>query len=317
MSAQDETTAAEHAALLATLTPEELAAMNDTDPEEEAALARIASGAADEDDDGDDEEEAPAAAPAPAAKETAPTAETPPSEKPEGEAPPAAAAEPERRSNAFRAELPADFADQQAALKASADALRQQFKDGDIDVDEYEAQRETLTDQRSKLDALALKADIAKDMETQSAEALWKAAIDRQFVAAASAEGGGIDYKTDKAKVADLDLFVKTLANNPANGDKDSDWFMREAHKRVLALHDIKPTGAPANADPAKLAAANAARKPPTDALPRGLANVPGADNATDMAGEFDHIDRLDGVELEAALSKLSADQRSKYLAGA
>ncbi len=43
----------------------------------------------------------------------------------------------------------------------------------------------------------------------------------------------------DTGKQADLDMFVKSLANDAKNGDKPAEWFLVEAHKRVKALHGL------------------------------------------------------------------------------
>lgn len=55
------------------------------------------------------------------------------------------------------------------------------------------------------------------------------------FMDTESARPGGIDYRTDKAKQAALDKYVKELANDPANAKQRMSWFLTEAHKKVLA----------------------------------------------------------------------------------
>jgi hypothetical protein len=293
-------------AILDTLTPEERAAMADVDPEEQAALAKIAAGATDDEDD--DEDEAPAAAAGEAQGAAAAPAVAPAAE----EAPAPVATE--KPAPAFKATLPDDFEDQKKAAADKLTDLRAKFKAGELDLDEYEAQRATVDEDLRKLERLELKAEIAQDMTAQSAEAQWRAAIDRQFKAAAAPEGGGIDYSKDADKAADLDTFVKRLAAVEANADKSMDWFLAEAHKRVLALHDIKPTGKAAAPAPAPAAAPN--RKPPLAAVKPSLTNVPGADGPGDVGDEFDRLDALEGLEYEAAIARLSPSQREKYLAG-
>lgn len=338
-------------AILDLLTPEERAAIAEDDPEETAALARIAAGGADDsatDDDDDDDDAgdgdgaaadkttaAPAAAPAAATPAAAPaqaddgtkagddgakTTET------EAAAAPAPALSPRA---AYRAELPADHAEKKAELQQATDDLRAKFKSGEIEVDDYEAERSKLDEQRRALDRAETKAEISSEIQTQSIEQQWFAAVDRQIVEATKPENGGINYRADTDKMADLDAFVKTLAARKENEDKPMEWFLKEAHKRVLSLHDIKPQAKADAADPAAIAAAAEAkkeavkaavdkRKPPVDAVPPSLAHVPGADAAGDMGGdEFADLDKLEGIELEAAVARLSPGQREKYLAGA
>jgi hypothetical protein len=306
--------------LLSTLTPEERAAIEDVDPAEQAALAAVAAGATDpetgtndggEDDDADDSsvdaaatlvEGKPAATAAAAAAAPASAAQAVAQEAPA--ATPAAM---------YRAELPADHAEKKTATEQAMADLRTRFKDGDIEVDAYEAEREKLAADIEALRRAELKAEIAQEMTAQTAEAQWASAIRRQFDAAAKPEAGGIDYNTDEAKRSDLDTFVRALGAKAENNDKPMDWFLAEAHKRVLALHDIKLAAAPAAA--AAPAGAKSARQAPTDALVPSLTLVPGAtDNPA--GDEFADLDRLDGLELEAALSRLTPAQRDKYMMG-
>ncbi len=296
------------------LTPEEMAAIKDSDEDDKAALAALAAiaGDDDEEDDADDEDDSgdESAAASPAA---APAAATPA----DAAAAPAAQAEaepdPAPAPAAYRAELPADHAEKKAAAKSRLADLNAKFKDGEIEVSDYEAQRETVDSELDALRRAEIKAEIAEEMNSQSAEAQWASAIKRQF---AAAKGQGVDYAADEEKRADLDGFVRSLGANPKNADKSMDWFMSEANKRVLALHDIKPAPAPAAAAPAAPAVDPAkTRKPPVAAVTPSLSNVPGGDGPGDVGGdEFGDLDGLDGLEFEAALARLSESQRSKYL---
>lgn len=307
-------------AMLDTLTPEERAAISEVDAEEQAALERIASGAApsadDNDDDGDDAAAAGSAAPA-AASQAADGAAAQPATAP---AAPAVAddAATQGKPVTYKADLPADFADKKADVERRSAELREKFKAGEIELDDYEAQQEQIRQERDGLRTLELKAEISKEMNQQTIEQQWHAAIDRQIAAAAKPEHGGIDYRTDTEKMNDLDGFVRQLGARAENADKSMDWFLQEAHRRVLALHGIStqkpPASAPA-ADPVKDAVSR--RTPPVAAVAPSVAHVPGSDGPGDIAGdEFADLDRLEGVELEAALARLSPAQREKYAAG-
>lgn len=317
MSADNDT------AMLDTLTDEERAAIEEADKDELAALAAIAAGNTEgtgtdgeEDEDADDASAAPAAAPAAAA---APTAATPASPAAQATAePPAAAPTPAPApepvaSTAYRAELPADHAEKKAAAEGALADLTAKFKAGDLEVDEYETQRKAADATLRELERAELKAEIAREMTAQSTEAQWANAIRRQFDASKAA--GLVDYDTDEAKRSDLDTFVRALGAKAENADKSMDWFLAEAHKRVLALHDIRPAAA---APAAKTAAPVPARTPPTAAVVPSLTNVPGGGAADDIGGdEFADIDRLDGLELEAALARMTPAQREKFERGA
>lgn len=229
----------------------------------------------------------------------------------------------------YSAQLPADFNDRLAALDTRAAELKQKFRDGEIEFDDFDAQREELFRERSELNSLRTKAEISEEMRSQSAEHQWGQAVNG-FIDWASKlpeDGGRIDYSKDSEKAADLDSFVKTLAANPANESKDMRWFLEQAHKRVLALHDLAPAkAAPAPAPTPtgndkqeredKLKQAKQDRKPNTENLPPSIANVPGGDGPGDVGSEFADLDNLSGDQLEAAIRKMSPEQRERFSRG-
>ncbi len=344
------TTDADNRHLLDTLTEEERAAMADDPSEAEVAALKALAAEGKEDDDDEGEEGAPGAA-APAAA-PAPATAAAPAEAPAAEAaaaPAAAAAaapatppaeivlDPAPRATAYRAELPADFKDRTAKLdtdfkdrtaKLDTDSkdLATRFKAGEIELEEFQAEQAKLQAERDELTSLRVKAEISQEMQTQSTEQQWRGTVASFFDQVVKA--GGIDYRKDEARNHDLDGFVRVLANNPANEDKPMSWFLTEAHKRVQALHGdaaAAPTPAPAAAAaPTAAAAAKAAtqaaidkRKPPLEAVPATLADVPGGDGPGDVGSEFADLDALDGDKLERALASLSPEKRERYLAGA
>lgn len=316
MSATDTTQPEFSAEDLELLTPEERAAISDgaEDAANQEALAKLAAGAPDDDEDDGDENETldengNVVVPAPDAATPAPAPADPPAAAP---APQPQVDTTPKPAPVYTAELPADFDTKQAELKASLDALREKFKGGDMEVDDYEAQREAIDSQRKALDSMRTKAEIAQEMQQQSAARNWQSAIDSMFDMANKPENGGVDYRKDAEKAADLDTFVKTLAGNPANNDKSMEWFLQEGHKRVKALHGIA-TAAPA---PAAKPAEPASRKPPIGSVPATLAQVPGADGPGDVTGEFSDVDALDGDALESAIARMTPMQREKYMRG-
>jgi hypothetical protein len=206
--------------------------------------------------------------------------------------------------------LPSDYDEQLGALKQEFANLAEQFKQGDIDFEEYQAATDQLADRRDALTSLRTKAEISREMQEQSAEQEWQWTI-RRFVAKTAREEK-IDYQSDEAKRNDLDAFVKVLAANPANAKKDGDWFLNEAHRRVKALHGIAETPAQKSSPPSK-PDAPVSRRPRLEAVPKTLASVPGSDGPGDIGDEFADIDKLDGVALERAIARMSPQQREKY----
>lgn len=287
--------------MLATLTDEERAAIagDDVSDDEKASLATIAASAAEDDgEDGDDDDgdegdddsatEVPAAVAAePAVVDEAETETAPAEVRPR-----------------YIANLPEDYADRVAALKQSSTELAEAFRNGDVDLDQFQLKTQELNDQRDELTALRIKAEVSSEMNSQTDEQVWNGTV-MQFVAD-TAKLGAIDYRKDALKQKDLDLFVKTLASDDANNDKTGEWFLKEAHKRVLALHGLT------EAKPVKQDLPN--RKPGKGSVPATLAHVPGGDNPADIGGnEFADLDGLEGEELENAIARMTAAQRDKF----
>lgn len=211
----------------------------------------------------------------------------------------------EARKAVYRAELPADYDAKVQALADEDAGLAAKFKTGEIDFDEFRALSTELNNKRHDLSMAKVKAEIAAEMGEQTAESTWQETID-SFMAK-SLKDEGIDYRKDKPKEKDLDLFVKALAADEEYADKPMAWFLTEAHRMVRAKHGIQ---APAVVKPGKTT-----RPAPVDQIPKTLAGVPGTDGPGDMGGdEFQDLDRLEGLELEDAVAKLSPAAREKYL---
>lgn len=282
--------------ILSTMTDEERASiLEQQTPEEIAAIAAIANGDEDGPDDDEDEDSGDTGAADPAA--------------------PAAAADPvpvtPTASDAFQpsyqAKLPDDFAAQESDIKAQTEALAARFKSGDIDFDQYRVEAEALSKSERALDEIRLKATLSQEMTAQTAEQQWHHTVQRFMVA--TANEGGIDYSKDPDKQSDLDLFVRTLANDPKHADKPAEWFLTEGHKRVKALHGL------VTAPVAPMT--KASRKSPLDAAPKTLAQVPGSDGPGDVDGnEFSDVDRLSGEAQEEAIRKMTPAQRERYMSG-
>jgi hypothetical protein len=297
--------------LEATLTPEELEAINgDAGDEENQIMRKPAAGEDDsqDDDDGDDasdegsEEDGDSA---PVEGEGAKPADD------DGATEEVAEPEPIAKQAApYTAPLPSDYDDQIKAIKDEDAALRQKFKDGEIDIDERDAGLAALSEKRESLVIQRAKAEIAQEMTQQSAQRQWETTV-ATFLSGAAKEEGGFDYRKDDGKRADLDQFLKILADKPENADKSMDWFLQEAHKRVKALHGVAPAPKRETVEEAV-----AKRRAPVSAMPKNLSQVPGSDGPGDVDGEFADIESLEGLEYEAALARLTPAQKEKFLKG-
>ncbi len=211
----------------------------------------------------------------------------------------------------YKAELPADFTEQVTALSEREVELKRQFSAGEIELEQFTNDIAALSHDREALNSLKIKAEISQEMNAQQAQAAWVATVNRNIDAFAKTDG--IDYRSDDAKSGDLDNFVKMLAQNPANEKQSMDWFIQEAHKRVMALHGIaKP--APASATQTTVVDATAKRTQNTATAPATLAHVPGGDGPGDIGGEFASIENLSGEAYEAAIAAMTPAQRERFL---
>jgi hypothetical protein len=319
----------EHA--LSLMSPSDRAALAEMDEEEKAAIAAEAGGTSPLDAPMDKDEEVqttpvadPAAAPTPApapGDATQSESATPPTDAaptPVAQVVPTPAPAPQ--ATVYTVEKPADFDAQLAAITADKAAIKARLRAGEIDVDAYEEQVEALAERSAALNNVALKAEIATEITEQTQAAQWASAIGRQLDAAKLPENGGVDYAANPALMNELDLQVRALGNNPAHADKSFDWFMTEAHRRVLILNDLKPpvaAPAPTAKSPADATkAAAAARAPAPSAIPISLANVPDAGGEDKTQGsEFAAIDLLTGVDQERAIARLSQADQERFFA--
>lgn len=300
-----------------TLTPEELEAINESEhsPDELEAMKNIADNGDPDDDENYDEDDEVVNDGNPVEGAAANDGND---EKSNADAAPItdepAAEESGEFKPRFKADVPADLDEQIAVVSTEKKALAQKFRDGDIDLEEFNTQSDALESKRDELNRHKIKAEIYEDMNTQSGEQVWANTVHSFVVNVAKSEG--IDYRKDADKAGDLDIFVKRLAENKANDGKPMNWFLQEAHKRVKALHGIQDKAAEhkEKTPQDKLKAARETRKPPIDAAPKTLAQVPGGDGPGDVSGEFADIEGLEGLELEDAIARMTTSQRERFL---
>jgi len=148
--------------------------------------------------------------------------------------------------NTFKAELPEDHAQKMESISNDLIAIGRSFQDGDLTWDEYQHKLRETTAVREALVEESILSKISERMKVQAeadkaanATASWESTVGK-FI---DAKPDGVDYKGDEAKNRDLNVYVKALASDTDNADKDFDWFLKEAHALVKAKHRIAGTG--------------------------------------------------------------------------
>jgi hypothetical protein len=262
---------------LALLSNEEREAMAEDEPNIDA-LKAIA---------GDDDEEVKAAEPVAQAETSVVVADT--------------------FSHQYQAPQVENYDTKVADLAAQKIELRRQMNEGDIDLDAYETQKDEIVAQEMTLREQKIKADISAEQSDQSNKARWLWDQERFFEADANAI-----YK-DKYLLAAFDAAVRDLGGDEANAHQKGSWFLNEADKLVRSRF-----GSTKTYDQTPIIKQLDGRKPDLSMVPKTLAHLPAADiPQTGEVGEFDHIDRLDGLAMEKAVARLSESERERYRAAA
>lgn len=339
MSAAD-TTQDDDKAMLAVLTPEERAAMQDELSEEEKALmAAVAQAGNDEEEEGEGEGDEPSGQEAKSDGEEPSSQET--ATESQGDD---AAAKPEispaaqdgkaavEKPHVYKADLPEDYQQRMDDLAAQREALAAKFKAGEMEFDDYRAQDATLLEERAQLGQALTKAEVFQEMNRQNLEKSWNAAVLAFTDAVLASEG--VDYRADPAGQKKLDGFIQAITADPDNAELSLREILDKAHGMVKMVYKPVTRGTEPAADkqagaepnkpgqdqnPDKKAAAakpDKSRKPDLSGLPATLAHVPGGEGPGDLGGgEFSDLDGLDGIALEQAIAKMSPAQRDKYAA--
>lgn len=248
----------------------------------------------DDDDDADDgvAAEAPVAAVATPLAAEAPADDADPSDK--------------EFVSTFNAPPVEDFDVKIATLNTQETELREKLQAGDIDISTYDAEKTRIMEERSELRGDQRLAEFAAQQNESNQKARWQWEQERFFEKETSAK-----YK-DPILFAALDASVKAFAHDPANSKRSSGWFLEQADKQVSKLF----------AAPAGAADTPPAGKPDLKVVPKTgpvtLATLPSAEIPdTGAPDEFARLNKLNGMALERALSRLTPEETTRYLQSA
>lgn len=301
------------------LSQEELAALqDDTDGDDEAALNELAEGgeAAPDDQDDTDEDDEDDADDGPETKAVKDVADNKPAAADEAGS---VATEdddiPDDEDSGPEVFIPPpveNFDQKMADFDAQKKELRTQFQDGDIDLDKYEEQKDTIAAQEQSIREQQFKHQIATEQKEFNANNDW-IRTQKEFLA----DGDNAVYQ-NKLVLSALDTAVKDLAFDPANAERTAGWFIKMADRQVRAAFGLaaaKPAAVKADAPAAKPGLPS--RKPNLSNIPPNLGALPAADINETGSEEFSYLESLEGMKLEVALRKLTPEQEARYLAAA
>ena len=278
--------------ILAGLTDEERAAMEEDDgsgelPEELSDEEREAeeAGEAEEDAETDD-----AAAVEAGADDSA-------DDEPDADESPVVAAP------IYVAEAPADAEARLAQIAADKAALVEEFDDGELTAKEYQQKLDALGKEERAIERQIDKAEIARDMAEQQAAA----ERDKQVNEFLSEIGVKRDPEDPQFQV--LNKAVILVANLEESANKTAREILQEAYELCVFRKQLTPK-ASTKADLVPNPQRTKPKAPPT------LGRLPAAEmNDTNEGGNrFAHLDRLDPVAREEALSRMSEADVNAYL---
>ena len=206
----------------------------------------------------------------------------------------------------YQIEVPTDLDEQLQSLTDKRAELREQYQDGDLTHEEYEAQSDELTEKQVELRSLKTQADTINQLKKQAAVAEWHDTInsfldDHPF------------YRKVPAAHQRMDVLVREMANDEQYADKPDAWFLEEAHRRVR--EEYASAGIDIDSASGKTGkTGKTGKKDARDLAPTTLANVPASEQAdTGGTDRFDHLDGLEGIQLEAAIARMSPAELEAY----
>ena len=213
----------------------------------------------------------------------------------------------------------ADIAGTIATVDEALTALETKLDAGDIQIAEFMRETRELNQGRQELVADQREQMILQNANAALVETDWNSSV-AQFMSANTEFQNPIMTGAFQAALQELYGVQENIGSSHA-------WYLETARRAVL--EQITPAqatednpadnkGTPQQQAAAKIASDGKARatKAATDrkGVPTTLADTPAADANAGGEDEFSALDALNGIELEAALAKLTDAQQDKYL---
>lgn len=208
-------------------------------------------------------------------------------------------------------DLPGDHAQKVVEVDAELAAIGAKFNDGNMTWDDYQAQLRDASQRRDGLVKAALKAEISQEMREQAArstEEATKKSWDQTVESFISAKPDAVDYAADEAKQRDLNTYVKALAADPDNSDKNFEWFLQEAHGLVKSKHRIASATQTQSQEAKPVEPATTATSPI-----HTLSDLPGG--LTPAKSEIEQFDQVSGAAVTNRFMNMTSAQIDAELA--
>lgn len=277
---------------LAGLSPEEIEALDTNDDDGQGEVGDGAAAA--DSDSGDQGGEGPDDAPAadtPAADDSA--------QKPVEDAAPVEDTQPQT-AEAERGSVTQDQLDRAKAIEEEIDGLGQKVEDGEISFSEYHKENTRLMREKQGIDMAVAQQRMEDDAYRKSDKRDWDAAQAKFF-----ADPVNKQMMSSRPAFAAIDAEVRALAATGKYGRGQYDALLKDARDNVR-----KAFGMPADV-PASPAKPDERPRSGGERIPGNLSNAPAA--KPNDADEFSYLDKLDGMQLEAAIASMPRDVAARY----
>lgn len=280
---------------LASLTPDELSALQGDDGEEEI-LADLAK----------DEPEDVAVIPVEKSTEVANEVDE---VKAEVKAEDAIQADDESTRPLYKVDAPANSDATRAELSTKKAEALQKLLDGEMTAAEYSTVDSEVTSQLNAIDRAEIKAEVSQDMTQQQLLREWDREI-KGVITAAKADG--LDYKSKPELMDEFDTLIRVFSQEASQkGMSDeglgaSKWALAQANSIMKTRHGIIAKTAAQVVAPAKSAG-------PRHEL-QTLSGLPNADRANVDNDTISRLGSLVGDDLEKAMASMSKADIEKLM---
>jgi hypothetical protein len=221
--------------------------------------------------------------------------------------------------DSFRAQLaarglPEDYEQQLTDTNEAVEALDKKLEDGDIEYAAHAKENRALSTKLADLTAIKREAEFVAGNNDLIADQHWQWEVER-FTEENPQFQNPVVYGALRGGLEELYALEE-------NAGRSYRWFLQQAAKAVSEAFDIAKPKADKVGDDDKTPAADQTaeqikaelddkeQKPP----PQTLADIPASDADKETKDEFSSLDSLDGMDLEAALSKMPKAEMDKYL---
>jgi hypothetical protein len=204
-------------------------------------------------------------------------------------------------SNEQEEEGPTEFEAKVIELETKLDDLANQYEEGEFDFREFRNKEREVLKELNAMESQVQRAEIRQELSQQAEQDAWERTTNAFLK-------DYPQYGNNPILQGALNTAIESVARTKEAQGKDGAWILDKAKSTVetaFGVEQEKPA-------PKTKSKKEKAKQPE---VPKTLAHTPNAAPADTAKGEFTHLDSLDGMAYEKAISKLTPEQQDRYLA--